>query len=148
MKLLDKFLKKQPYTSRIIFDVRGPQYYLDGYDKLRKYNPLWDSTSKLVIECYKAMDKIPEFYYENYPVKLVPEPKNEHDPNAIKVLVNGKMIGYVPAELCLDVKQILHDNPKYGLSAWIQGGKYKIVSENGVAEIFEEDISAKIYLYY
>lgn len=148
MGILEKFRKKALYTSRLDFGVRGTQYYQDGFAKLQLANPLWNSTSELIMKCHRTMDKIPEFYYTDCPVKLVAEPKNEHDPNAIKVLINGKMIGYVPSELCLDLKQIMHDNPHYGLSSYIHGGKYKIISTNGNAEIFENDISARIYFYY
>lgn len=38
---------------------------------------------------------------------LIPEPENEHDPNAIKVVVNGRHIGYVPADLCIEVRKLL-----------------------------------------
>lgn len=42
-------------------------------------------------------------------VNLVPDPDNEHDPNAIKVLLNDIHIGYVPKEKTEDVKKILPD---------------------------------------
>ena len=40
-------------------------------------------------------------------LELIPEPENEHDPNAIKVIVDGQHIGYVPADKCAKVKKIL-----------------------------------------
>lgn len=59
------------------------------------------------------------YYWENYRdvidpegelnVELVPEPDNKHDPNAIKVIMNGQHIGYVPKEKTADVKKILPD---------------------------------------
>jgi hypothetical protein len=33
---------------------------------------------------------------------LVPEPWNEHDPNAVAVLVGVHHVGYIPAELACD----------------------------------------------
>lgn len=148
MGLLDKFKKKRPYTSRIDFNARGVDHCLDGLVKLQQPNPLWNSTPELVIKNHRAMNKIPEFYYSSYPVKLVPEPKNEHDSNAIKVTVDGKKIGYVPSELCVQVKKIMRENPQYGLSAWITGGKYRLVFENGEEEVLENNITVRIYLYY
>lgn len=41
-------------------------------------------------------------------LELVEEPTNKYDPNAIKVIVDGKHIGYVPAKKCKKVKDILH----------------------------------------
>ena len=40
-------------------------------------------------------------------LELIPEPTNKHDPNAIKVIVDGKHIGYVPANKCAKVHKIL-----------------------------------------
>ncbi len=148
MKLFDKFKKQTLHSSRLDFSVRGTQYYLDSFTKLQRPNPLWNSTPGLIANCHRTMDKIPEFYYDNYPIKLVPEPKNEHDPNAIKVLISGKLIGYVPSERCLEIKKIMHDNLNYELSAWIRGGKYKIVTADGTVNFFENDLSVIIYLYF
>ncbi|MBR2555101.1 MAG: HIRAN domain-containing protein [Aeriscardovia sp.] len=40
-------------------------------------------------------------------LELIEEPENKHDPNAIKVIVDGQHIGYVPAKKCEKVKKIL-----------------------------------------
>ena len=45
---------------------------------------------------------------DDYVVELVEEPTNKHDPNAIKVIVDGHHIGYIPAKKCTKVKTILH----------------------------------------
>lgn len=41
-------------------------------------------------------------------VEFVEEPTNKHDPNAVKVVVEGKHIGYIPAKHCQRIKDILH----------------------------------------
>ena len=52
--------------------------------------------------------------FEDLSCELIPEPTNEHDPNAIKVIVEGKHIGYVPADQCEEVRTILDTkNIKY-----------------------------------
>ena len=56
------------------------------------------------------------------PVTLKPEPRNQYDKNAIKVLVydDAKMkdtfIGYVPADEAIEIGQIINDNPCYKAS--------------------------------
>lgn len=40
-------------------------------------------------------------------LELIPEPENPSDPNAIKVIVDGQHIGYVPVKKCAKVKKIL-----------------------------------------
>jgi len=45
---------------------------------------------------------------EDFTLDLVEEPTNKYDPDAIKVIVDGKHIGYIPAKKCKKVKKILH----------------------------------------
>lgn len=45
---------------------------------------------------------------DDYVTELVEEPTNKYDPNAIKVIVDGQHIGYIPAKKCAKVKSILH----------------------------------------
>jgi HIRAN domain-containing protein len=52
---------------------------------------------------------------------LVPEPDNQYDPQAIKVLDarETEHVGYVPAELCADLHELLAANPDLAaLVAW------------------------------
>lgn len=56
-------------------------------------------------------------YWENYrdkidpegdlTVRLVEEPDNQYDSNAIKVILNNQHVGYVPKEKTAEVKKIL-----------------------------------------
>ena len=38
---------------------------------------------------------------------LVPEPDNEVDPNAIRIEVDGELIGYVPAKMCGKIHKLM-----------------------------------------
>ena len=47
-------------------------------------------------------------------VKLIPEPKNEFDPNAIKVIaIDGTRIGYVPAKATERIREFTDNNFPY-----------------------------------
>jgi hypothetical protein len=37
--------------------------------------------------------------HEGYKAKLVPEPRNQHDPNAVKVMLGRQHIGYIPKRM-------------------------------------------------
>ena len=52
---------------------------------------------------------------DDYVVELIEEPTNKYDPNAIKVIVDGQHIGYIPAKKCAKVKTTL--SPSYAI-AW------------------------------
>lgn len=52
--------------------------------------------------------------------KLLPDPENEHDPNAVKVLVGGVHVGFIPAKDAQEVKALL---PRVkDVSVFIEGG--------------------------
>lgn len=53
-----------------------------------------------------------------------------HDKNAIKIIVAKKVVGYVPAEECLSLKDILKKHEVKYISCFIGGGQYKLVSED------------------
>lgn len=41
------------------------------------------------------------------PCDLIPEPENQFDPNAIRIEINGELVGYVPAKMCDVVREKL-----------------------------------------
>lgn len=61
--------------------------------------------------------------YDWCDIKLIPEPDNKHDPNAIKVVSDFGMLGYVPADETKKVKGIIEK--EHDLQWKIIGGKYK-----------------------
>ena len=56
--------------------------------------------------------------YADNKIALEPEPTNSFDPNAIKILVEGKHMGYVAKNDCPKVKQYLaeHPNPIFNVA--------------------------------
>lgn len=57
---------------------------------------------------------------------LVAETKNRHDPNAIRVEIDGMQVGYVPAELAAGLRQALRAREMAGAvacAAVIHGGR-------------------------
>jgi hypothetical protein len=85
-----------------------------------------------------------EFDYKTSSVELIPEPENKYDPNAIKVLVNGIKIGYVPKELTSFARDII-DSPNFlGAEVTIFGEKYQGYNDDETDEIV--DLWASIHL--
>src|SRR5690606_14631747 len=68
---IEKKERSSSYQNSEYFDVAG------AFVKHRK--------SHLLNHCFVGDE-----------IELIPEPKNPHDPDAIKVRCNGKLIGYVP----------------------------------------------------
>lgn len=66
---------------------------------------------------------------ECFPVRLVPEPENRFDPNAVAVQSeNGLMLGYVPRDQAAEVANACRERDFIKGLAYIKGGRYKYVS--------------------
>ncbi|HEK9571182.1 TPA: HIRAN domain-containing protein, partial [Streptococcus equi subsp. equi] len=67
-------------------------------------------------------------YLKSNEVKLVREPNNKHDQNAVKILVKNIFIGYIPHEIAKEINRYLK-NKKYNYDASISiyGGPYKTI---------------------
>lgn len=132
------------------FLVAGIYYREDAViDNLLYENPDFEMTKEEIIEC--CMEDADIYKYEPFYgyAELVPEPDNPHDPNAIKVIVDGVHIGYVPAKRTKSIKKILDSNNVIAIGCEIFGGPYKILSdENADIERGKSDIKCRVCIDY
>lgn len=140
---LKKIISKEPQEQITLktFRVAGVSYHTKDVMKLSRLAPEWKMTDKEIAEKYPGQ-KIYKYAFINSPVRLVPEPKNKTDKNAVMVMIKNCLVGYVPKEQALEVKKLLIQNIK--ISAEIVGGEYKIVSLNGDAVTITDHVSIKI----
>lgn len=142
------FCKSEPSYQEEIFHVVGTDYCLDAIQKLACCSPDWKKSAKIIIAEGKAMQRIFRYNYIHKPVKLIPEPKNPHDKNAVIVQIAGEKVGYIPADQAKHVQKILRNQDIKFISAFISGGPYKVISENGDVENLENSITVKIKIGY
>jgi len=132
------------------FLVAGIYYReADVIENLLFENPDFEMRKKEIIEC--CMEDMDIYKYEPFygHADLVPEPDNPHDPNAIKVVVHGVHIGYVPAKKTKSIKKILDSNNVIEIGCEIYGGPYKILPDEGAdIERGKTDIKSKISIEY
>lgn len=104
------------------FTVAGPEYYQDVLqDFLTEENPIYAGPKSDIIDFDGRV-----FEFDSYiaPAQLVPEPDNEYDKNAIKVMLDGILIGYVPKHKQAAVGPYLSDD-SVNIEAEVYGGRYK-----------------------
>lgn len=131
-KTVDKIGAKQ--KKDITFKVAGVtfngiQSKIKAMVKEEKYSsdPYEGLSNKEILEDYSDGDKIYEVdIYGSSEIKLVPDPQNKFDPNAIKI-VHEEIgdIGYVPATNCKRIKKVLESG--YSLEWKLIGGKSKYI---------------------
>lgn len=105
--------------------ITGSSHYIDNILELASENLDYDLSKKELIDEGYENEKI--YQYDFYPSKteLVPEPDNPHDPNAIKVIVDDLLVGYIKAGSCRHVLKLLRENRILKLDCSIRGGNYK-----------------------
>ncbi len=130
------------------FFVAGGHYYKKNINNLACSNPDYRYGAKRNIKDGLVMRKIFRYTYLNKPVKLIPEPNNEHDKNAVMVLIAGEKVGYIRAEEALHVKHILSTCDIKFISSFLSGGDYKVVSLNGDVEKLTSEVSIRIRIGY
>lgn len=137
-------------SKKTTFLVAGIYYREDAViDNLLYENPDFGMTKKEIIEC--CMEDTEIYKYEPFygSAKLVSEPDNPHDPNAIKVMVDGIHIGYVPAKRTKSIKKILDSNNVISIGCEIFGGPYKVLpDEDADIERGKTDIKSRICIDY
>lgn len=110
------------------YRATGMSYHMEELLSLALENDDYTKTKKELVDDYLVDQRIYE--YEFYPIKteLVPEPDNPHDPNAIKVVVDGAHIAYIKAGSCAHLLKVIKEDRIGGICCEINGGKYKYIS--------------------
>lgn len=127
--------------------VAGTSFYKDEIEELGNENENYTLTKKGIIDEGFEDERI--YQYDFYPVKveLVPDPENEQDKNAIKVIVDGYQIGHVPADKCAYVHGLLSSGRIQKVDIEIYGGNYKYYdSDEEKLEKHEQDFGASLTL--
>lgn len=139
--------EKKEYTERFDFSVRGIEHYMSGFQSLAYDNPLWNCSPEYILKIGHVSKDIFKHYFLSHPISLIPEPTNKYDKNAIKVMIAGKLVGYVPAENCSFVKGIIKTK-NYGISCFIGGGEYKTILNDGSVITGESCFTIRVSVYY
>ncbi len=117
---VSQFLDK---TER--FHVTGVSHYISSIDDLAIDNPDYDLTKTEMIDEALEEERIYEYEFSPNNVQLIEEPDNQYDPNAIKVIIDGFLVGYIKKGSCAHVRKLLRSGKIRDISASITGGKYK-----------------------
>lgn len=139
--------KNREYKEEL-FTVAGTDYYLKNIQKLACKNKDYGKKTKTLCDEGKAMCKIYKYNFTHKPVKLIPEPKNPHDKNAIVVQIAGEKVGHIYAEDNIHVNKILKKHDVKFISGFVGGGEYKVVSLSGDVEKLSERIYARVKIGY
>lgn len=112
--------------------VAGTSYREKEILSLAVENNIYDYTKKELIEelCLSEDEYERVYKYEFYPrkVEIEPEPDNEFDKNALKVIIDKVHVGYIKKGSCSRIKKLIKNHNIERIEADINGGPYKILS--------------------
>ncbi len=137
------------------FSPAGCQHYMDNIRSLGRRSQTFGMTAEELAAA--GLANLPAFEYEfpEVTTELVPEPSNLKDPNAIKVLMDGILVGYIPAKRCPELLTQL----RQGRVKRVQGGilceSFRMLAAPGTGEnvkpeemqIYREDGDIKVKLF-
>lgn len=107
------------------YKVTGTSHYTENILTLASDNLDYKLTKKEMINEGYENERI--YKYEFYPLKteLIPEPDNPYDPNAVKVIIDDVLVGYIKSGSCSHILKIIKENRIVKITSEIGGGKYK-----------------------
>lgn len=91
------------------YNVVGMSYHTEEFMRFAKSNPDYSLSRKKIIENGLTNKRIMQYNFDFKHIELVEEPDNKYDSNAIKVLADGAMIGYIRKEECAHVKDMIRN---------------------------------------
>lgn len=142
--------KKEKARPRVrkSYDIAGLAYHEEVLDEIRTESDDYAMSAKKVKEADREDERIYKYDFPTF-AKLEKDPTNEHDKNAIKVLVGGHVIGFIPAKDAVEVGGILDQKKIESISALIEGGPYKQYdSDSEEFETGEEHYSGIVTVVY
>lgn len=71
------------------------------------------------------------YTFPNITASLEPEPTNKHDPNAVKVIVNGVHVGYIKSAEAPGIKRRLESGEIHRIQCSIRGGDNRMIHTDG-----------------
>lgn len=136
----------QSSPGKYSFRVAGLTYRMNAVQAVIKRNPFYGmDTGTLQYSDFAMNRKIYEYSSELPEPQFSPDPSNPHDPNAIGVYISEWFVGYVPKDETAQVSAILA--AKYKSRAWLSGGKWKCVHEDGRVTSGEDALNINVDLY-
>lgn len=123
-------------TKTFTTKVTGMQYHMDALLELASENPDYHMSKKEIIDNFMTDEKIYEYEFFAGKTKLIPEPDNPYDSNAVKVVIDGNHVGYIKAGSCARILKLLREDRIQRIEAEVGGGKYKLVYEEDDEETY------------
>jgi len=131
--------------------IAGTSFHEKEIPELMIENGDYDMTAAELIDAGFEDERVYKYSETYCTAALEPEPDNQYDPNAIRVLAEGVHIGYIKKGSAAHVKKLLEEDRIASMLITITGGPYKTayLNENDRPRIEKDDqnFSAKLDIF-
>lgn len=133
-------------------NISSPQYKIENHHvagtsfrqkeiaSLAYENFEYDMSKNELIDEFDENVKIYKYDFNPNKIELIEEPDNPHDSNAIKVVIDDVLVGYIKKNSCSRVRNLLYSNSILKIDAEISGGPYKIIYSD-----YDDDKEKDVY---
>lgn len=129
--------EEQPATAVPVgtvktYKVAGVTHYEQNIMSFAQENPEYSLSKKQLIDGVFMLydtEKIWKYDFLTPKIELVPEPDNAYDPNAIKVMADGKHVGYIKSGSCSHLLKCIQEQRIAGITCQIGGGPYRLLGK-------------------
>lgn len=128
--VVEQNIPAKPETITNAYEVTGVVFYLDNLLSLMEPNYLYGYKKQDLIDTCHVDEPIYKMTLKASRLDLTHEPDNPHDPNAIMVLLDDRLVGYMPAKSCKHILDIMDSDRVTNMRCEVYGGKYKRVDED------------------
>ncbi len=119
-----------PKTVKKEYEVAGVEFYLKNLKAMMEPNYLYSYSKQDLIGTCNTDVPIYKTSCTATKLGLTQEDDNPHDPNAVLVLMDQKIVGYIPRKDCKHVRHIMDNDLIVSFTCKVYGGKYKQVIED------------------
>lgn len=113
--------------------VAGVAHYKENILSFAQSNAQYSLSKKEMIA--NDFGTVYEYSFRTGKTELIPEPTNQYDSNAIKVMIDGKHVGYIKKGSCKHIINLLNQNQIERIESKISGGKFKCLEFDGEGNI-------------
>ena len=132
------------------FYAHGTSFRQKELKSLLDDNVEWSMSKKELIDEGREDEKIYKYETLSAIPEFEPEPTNPEDEHAMKILINGVHIGYVPKAKARKVKRLIDEGKITKKCIDVYGGPYKYIEydedDKAYLEKGKTNFAAKVYL--
>ncbi|MGN0193914.1 MAG: HIRAN domain-containing protein [Pseudoramibacter sp.] len=117
----------KPFWEIEYYDIAGLYYHRRQIRELCRDNPDYSRSQAELVEDEMVDCDIPRYLFDQQDAELVYESENPSDPNAIRVDVSGKTVGYIKRRETEEIRDLLSHHQIGNISCMITGGPSRIL---------------------